>query len=829
MKKTIIITLSTLLLLAGALVVIPFFFQDDIRRLIENQSSRYLRGRLSIGKMKMNMFENFPNLNVTLTDVMLAGAGGENDTLLLVPRFEASVNLKSLVVGDEIIINRILLDRARLSPGVDAGGRANWDILVVDEGNEGNEGNEGAEGSGGDGGKGESSIRLHSVAIERLSLAYSDVPGDLHAGVEELSLWSRGNFSGTNALLELRLQSRGILLRAGNVAWVNRLDLDGEATIEANPGALALEIKQGDFRLNDLALRLAGSIAATDAGYLLDLSAEAPGSRFEELAALAPPEYRALLAGATTTGTFRLRATAKGEYREDHLPALDLQLAVANASLKYPDLPGSIEQINLDLRVENPGGSVAATIMEMNKLSLVIAGNPLEASLRATNPEDLQFSGAIRGTILLESLQRALPLDGMTIEGLLSANLAVSGKYEHVEKGQHEKLVASGQLSVKDFLLKNEQFPGGAAIQSGKIDVAPTRLKFSGFQVKINSSDARLDGQLDNYLPYLFKGQPLEGSFTLASSLLDLNELYGGSSGSQDATTTAATVVEVPANLNLALDARVNTLLLGELVVKNISGQARTNAGVAALKGLNMELLNGQLSLDGTYNAADVSNPAIDFRARAVNIDLDEAYHSFSFVREAFPMALHCRGKVSAVTRLAARLDQEMAPVMTTLDGGGTLSIADVLVNGNPALDQLALLLHNEEISRLKVSNLDVRFQVERGNLSVEPFTTRLAGFPATISGKQSVTGEMDYTLSVNIDRARFGKDIEKLLAPLPGSANIKNVDVDVNVGGTLAKPTFALDLSRVMKTVEKAVVDQAKENIQKEALKGLEKLFKKK
>lgn len=110
MKKVFIIILSIFILILIALITIPVFFKSDILRLIEEQSSKYIKADLKIGDVNLSMFKNFPDLSVTLTDVMLSeNREAAKDTLIRIPEFEASVNLKSLISGNEIIINHILL------------------------------------------------------------------------------------------------------------------------------------------------------------------------------------------------------------------------------------------------------------------------------------------------------------------------------------------------------------------------------------------------------------------------------------------------------------------------------------------------------------------------------------------------------------------------------------------------------------------------------------------------------------------------------------------------------------------------------------------------
>ena len=131
MKKVFITLAIIIVLIIVALMVIPVFFKSDILRLIEEKSSKYIQAELAIGDVGLSMFKNFPNLSVTLDDVMISKEeNNTRDTLINIPYFEASVNLKSLISGNEIIINNVLLKDCFFSPKVNAEGKANWDIMV---------------------------------------------------------------------------------------------------------------------------------------------------------------------------------------------------------------------------------------------------------------------------------------------------------------------------------------------------------------------------------------------------------------------------------------------------------------------------------------------------------------------------------------------------------------------------------------------------------------------------------------------------------------------------------------------------------------------------
>lgn len=177
--------------------------------------------------------------------------------------------------------------------------------------------------------------------------------------------------------------------------------------------------------------------------------------------------------------------------------------------------------------------------------------------------------------------------------------------------------------------------------------------------------------------------------------------------------------------------------------------------------------------------------------------------------------------------KLAATLDKEMSIIMNTANGNGFVESKGILINDNPAMNQLASVLKNDELNRLSISSLKINFKIENGNIIIEPFKTTLAGNPVTIYGNQTVDGNLDYTLSMNVNRKFFGKDINNLLGAIPGSNNINNLDIDAKVSGTLSKPVIKPDLSKAINTVRKEAEKELKNKAKDGILKGLEKLFK--
>ncbi len=841
--KKVFITLGVLILVViTALMVIPTFFKGDILQIIEKQSAKYINAKLKIGDMNLSMFKSFPNLNVALKEVMITGQDEfAGDTVVYIQFFEASVNLKSLIAGDELIVNQLLLKNCRIAPTVNSEGKANWDILLSSDSQTSATTETPPDEPKG---KAERGLRLNDIAIENLFITYNDFQHSTYASIADIDLKLNGNFSETNTLIDIFLALQNISYRHQNSVWINKTDLKWQAVIGANLKEMTFDIQKNDLALNDLKLDLTGNIGVGEDKYKLDLQLNAPDTKFASLLAMVPKTLQHYIEGLETSGDFKLNVTAKGEYYADHLPALQANLLVNNASVKYPELPEAIRQINIDLNVSNPGGPVDSTQLNLKKLSFDIAGNPFSMYLNISNPNDPVLAGGAVGVINFSNLKKALPLKDITLQGIVTTDMTFNGKYQYIEKEQYEKFIAKGNIILKDLLLVNAEFPEGISIPQGSVTITPAQLNLKQLQAKVFSSDFTLQGNISNYLPYVFKNETLKGNFSLHSNRINLNEFIiaqakaarqtksdttarasADSIALTDKPTAAEGALEIPKNIDVQFTSNISTILFDNLTIRNVKGQISLDNAVATLKNLSMDMLEGKMVMNGQYNTANPKIPTVDFKLNISDFDIHAAYEAFTFLRKSIPVAMNCSGQVSAAMNFSSTLDKEMSPVMTTANGGGYLESKGILINDNPAMNQLASVMKNDELSRLSISKLKIDFKLENGNIIVEPFKTSFAGNPVTIYGNQTVDGQLDYTLSMNIDRKFFGKDIDNLLKSIPGSDNIKNLDIDAKVEGTLSKPVIKPDLSKAIKAVTKAAEKELKGNL----LQGIQNLFKKK
>ncbi len=844
MKKVFIILAIILVLLVAALFIIPSFFKGDIIKIIQNQTEKYIDAEVSIGDIELSMFKSFPNLNVAVKQVSISGKEEfKQDTIAYIPLFEASVNLKSLISGNEIIINKVLLKNSRFAPLVTASGKANWDILISSDTTSVSSAQPEASTEKDKKDKG---LVFNDIAIEHLQMSYSDLQSSTYAGVEDLNLQLSGNFSASHTLLKLVLTLQDISFRQQDNVWANQMDFAWNTEIGANFEEQVYELQNSNLSINELLLNLDGKVAILKDKYRIDLTMNAPDTKFESLLALIPKNFKHYLDGLNASGDFNLNIKANGEVYENHLPAIDAQLKVNQAEVQYSGLPEAIRKINIDLNVTNPGGSLDSTTLDLKRVSFDIAGNPFSMFLKVSHLDDPLLKGGANGTINFSNLKKALPLKDITLAGVVTTDITLEGKYQYIEKELYEKFIAKGNISLKDILYKDADFPKGISIPQGSVTITPAKLNLNNLLVKINSSDFSLKGNISNYLPYILKNETLNGNFSLSSQMINLNEFMAAPVKSADSipttqakastpatessaasTSGSGSTLEIPRNLNLQLNTDIQTILFDKLTIKDVTGNISLADAIATLKNLKMNMLNGSMVMNGKYDATKPLSPTANFDLNVKDFDIKSAFNSFSFIRQSLPIAMNCQGLISSNMKFAATLDQNMELVMNSVNGNGFLESKEILINDNPAMTQLAGVLKNDELSRLSISYLKINFKLENGNIVIEPFKTTIAGNPVTIYGEQSVEGQLNYTFSANVNRKYFGKEINNLLQAIPGSNNIQNLDVDLKLEGTLNKPVVKPDLTKAVNALKKEAEKELKNKAKDEIIKGLGKLFK--
>ena len=838
MKKLIKILVwffVVIILLVGFIISVPFIFKDKVRDIAVEQINKNVNAKVEFQSYDLTVFSSFPDLKFELNKLTTVGLDTfVNDTLIKLESLQLSIDIMS-VFGDEIKINGISLIKPNINAKVLADGKANWDIAK--ESDEAADTTTSTEET-------KFKLSLKTFEIVSANIFYEDKTMDLSSKIHNLNFSLSGDFTQDVTDIKTVTNIDSIDVISTGIKYLNKTKIEIIADLEANLKESKYTFTNNSFKFNELELGLDGFVSMPTDDISMDLKFDAKKTEFKNILSLIPAVYMTDFQTIKTSGTLALNGFAKGIYNDNSLPAFGVKLQIGNAMFKYPDLPGSAENININIDVNNPDGVTDHTVVDIKKFHVEFATNPIDISMLISTPvSDPNIKGKIAGKIDFSTLKNIVPLEDMTMEGQIIADITLNGKMSSIEQEKYEEFQAEGSMNLINFKYNSKDFPQGVLISEALLNFTPQFLELKSFNSIIGKSDMSLSGKIENYLAYTFKDELLKGNFLFNSNFLNVNEFMSEDDAATETTTTEEeplSVIEVPKNIDFTLESKITKMLYDKLDINNTAGLIVIKDGIVNLSGLTMNLLDGQMNLSGKYDTKDISKPNIDFNIKMTGFDINKTYTAFNTIQKLAPVGEHCVGIFSAEFTLSSLLDKEMSPVMNSMQSAGSFSTKNIVISNSKMFTKLAEQLKADQFKKLALNDINLKFTIKDGKISIEPFVTKFGKNEANIGGFMDLSQNLDFKMKLKIPRSELGGAANQVVDNLFSQAsksgvNIKpseTININAIIGGTATSPTVSLDLKDQasnavddLKDKAKAELDKQKAELERKAKEEAEKL----
>ena len=537
------------------------------------------------------------------------------------------------------------------------------------------------------------------------------------------------------------------------------------------------------------------------------------------------------VAGIAMRGQLFVDATGKGAYSKTQMPVVQAAIRLTNGYVKSSKFPAPIENINLNGTVVNTTGQVNDTYVNLPQFRMVLEGEPLEGRLTAHNINQPVFDANVNGTVDLTKITKIFPLQGLTVTGRVSGNIAAAGNMADVEAGRYQNVKASGTVKATNVTYKSKDLPQGVHISTAAGTFNNNQIVVQGLNGTAGSSDFAASGTVSNYLGYLFTpGQALRGNLTVNSRNFNANE-WMVDPVSAKATATgkgvpakANGVLQIPKFFDLVLNSKVDNVTYDNLKLTNAAGTVLVKDQTATLKNLTFNTLGATFGTTGSYSTKDLAHPKFDLGLNIKNLSFQQAFAAFNTVKALVPLASQVQGIFGTNFNVSGEMGQDMLPKLSTLSGKGLFDILKASVLQSPVMSQIASLTTLPELKNLEVLNRIVNAEIVNGNFIVKPFDLTVGDVKMTLGGSNSLAGLLSYVTAINMPTGKLGNALSGKLTQLTGVSNIQGTDrvtLGLNIGGTVASPSVKLTSGSV-KDQGRAIVTNIVKTKLTDALFGL-------
>ncbi len=836
MKKIVLIFSLVVALLLGFLLAAPFLFKGKILSLIKEQVNENVNAKVNFSDdLDLSLIRNFPNLSLQINDIEVVGIDSfAQDTLLRMKSFAATLDIMSVLSGDQIRIKRVLLDEPTIHAVVLASGKANWDIAKPASDTATVEEPDSSAGF---------QIALKSYEIANATIVYDDRSADMYAAILGLNHKGSGDFTQDNFILETITQIQSLTYRSEGLTYLNEAEFDAKVDLDMNLPQMRFGFKENNFRLNALEIGLDGYVAMPEEAIEMDLNLKSNKVSFKELLSLIPAIYKQDFADLQTKGETSLSAQAKGVYNSvlETYPAFNLKLLVQNAMFKYPSLPEALNNVQIDLQIDNADGVLDHTVTNLKKLHVELGQEPFDAHMVLRNPmSDPDLDLGLKGSLVLDRMAKLIPLEeGTKLSGKVSTDMVAKGRVSQFSGDDYENMNVSGNLLVEQLHYEAKDLPTPVDLRVMELHFQPKEVKLPQLEAKLGHSDFSMNGSLQNFFGYLFKpNEVLKGQLEMSSSLLDANAFMSESGDQNENPTPADTVameaVEIPANIDFSFRIKgIDKVLYDNLEIKNVQGTAHVHDAMLDLTGVQLGIFDGQVELNGKYDTRNKMNPSAALKVKLSQVDIQQSFNYMNSVQKLAPIAKYLTGKVNAEFGLETLLGQDMSPVLSSLTSEGFFKTSQAVLSGFTPMNSLSEKLKLKDLKEIVLTNTNISYEVADGKVKLKnPVDFKVGNIGVRVMEEGYTTFEqgLNYVMKLDVPASAIGASAGGVLDNMLKEVNRSGTDlkagerlnINALVGGTIQNPIITTSLKDIGKDAINQVKDQAKQvidNTKKEAI----------
>ncbi len=463
--------------------IIPFFFSDTIKSMIDKELQKQVNADVNFkaNDFSLSFLRSFPNLSVGQENLSVVGKGEfKGDTLVAFQSFRASINVWSFLWGSEPQVTGIYLKKPRIFVKVKANGKANYDIMIPQIDTIKKEEK-----------PSEFSIGIRWWEIQDGHFVYDDKVQKIYTKIDKLDHKGSGNFN--QKIFDLTTFTsldRLKVVTDGNAMVEDRL-FELDLTLNINNEEKKYTFKKNSIKINDFVFGFDGYVQLLkDSTTKLDLTYKAQENKFKNILSLVPAVFTKDFKDLKTDGSLAFDGMVKGIIGKEKLPAFNLNLKVTDGMFQYPSLPTAINNIQVNLMVNNKDGIIDNTYINLEKFHIDLGKNPIDAKAKIEGLTKINTDAKATAKINLADLNKMFPMQGLVLKGNYSLDAYAKGIYNTLTGSLPS---FSATMNLLNGYAKSSQFPEALDNFNFVSHIKCPTGKFEDFELKVDDANFSLD------------------------------------------------------------------------------------------------------------------------------------------------------------------------------------------------------------------------------------------------------------------------------------------------------------------------------------------------
>jgi len=730
----VIFTVSVLLFSAS------FFLEDRVGDIILESLNKNISTKLSAASFKLSFLRKFPKASLELKDVLVhsspdfnsdAFIGINTDTLMAARFLSVEFKISDIIKGI-YNIESIGARYGKVNLYSDSAGLVNYDISVSNESPE----------------KEIFTIDLERINLTDIRACYYNLATSLSINgiIENGRLKSKisGNDIDFNAEAAILIDSVKLYNTSIKKSIAADIDLDLQSSVSG------ILFKKGTLQIENYDFALDGTVTSDN---ILDLNITGNNLDLAKIRNYLPDEYLRIVADYNPSGILIVKSSIKGLLSRTTNPHIEISCILNEGHITYGKSALSINNLSFSGVFSNGSHNLpVSSFFSIKELKAKLGSSYYSGSFEFHNFDNPEaelilngkvFPGEIKDFFALDKISTATGSFDLKLE--LRGNLIKKGKYtfSDIIDMKPEATLLFNSLSFgldKDKILFN-QINGNVLVSN---TVRANRLQFI-----YKGQSIKLDGEFRNLPEWLAgKAVDLHVSADVAFNKL-IPEAFFNSTPATDNSTLKRTAINMPGDLFLDINFRIDSLKYKSISSSRIEGALNYKPKLLTFKTLKMESLSGVIFGNG-FIVQDIAKSVI---ARAnfnvTNIDVNETFISFKNFGQDFLKAENLAGKLSGSFSILLPMDSLLNPQIKTVTAEGKyILVKGVLKNFEP-VKQLSKFIELSELENISFEKLENDFFIKDNFLYVPQMDVKSSAADLSVNGKHSFNNDYEYHVRI--------------------------------------------------------------------------------
>ncbi len=456
-------------------------------------------------------------------------------------------------------------------------------------------------------------------------------------------------------------------------------------------------------------------------------------------------------------GALDINLDVKGNYNPDNdqFPVTTARISWKDGKVLTPWYPNPVDRIDMVMEVTNRTGNLSDLTLKLLPVTFRFEGQPFMLATNLHNFNNMSYEIRSNGVVDLGKLYRVFAREGYGLDGYVETDLSLKGTRKDAMEGNVDKLNNRGFLKLKNITLRADHYPKPFQIKTGDFRFDQDKIWFDNFVAGYGSSGFRLKGAITNSIAwFLSKGRVLKGKFDLQSDYIDVDEfMVFAPTGetSPAASQEPAGVVIIPRDLDIDFNASVRRVAFSGLDIRNLKGKINLKEGILVLGDAGFDLIGCRIGINVTYGDISPVKAHFDFKVKAENFDIKRAYQELTMIREMVPSAGKAEGIVSLDYSLKGLLNNDMYPVLPSLEGSGTVYLSHVKLLGLKLFNDISRKTQREGLANPDMKKVEIKSVIRNNTVTVEQFRFRVSPFRLRIEGSSTFDNVMDLRIRLGL------------------------------------------------------------------------------